>query len=489
MSPSPSLLPGIDIPSFVNPHRPDNDLDPVQEIAKAVAGSDACVVIEQLAQIDPKDVSEEERQLISSQLLLNFNSKIAAALDAKGLLDYQTVLKNITIQSDCLSWILETPQRVARCEKEVGTGGAGFGEKMYKKANLRGYLTRLAKAHLRTVIDALMLSDLPSIVSDHESLLLDWGKKSTSNFYEADHLHHLGMDVLARAINHPQYDQVGPSRLARLAERMLSEPVLSAAYGKENLTDELFCIQLDPLLHQVLNIHSGIEYGDGKSQLSQLNDILSASEPLSRRQKQYWTFSGLRGKATNFRKGKFNYQARGFGQAVPDTHPQLFLGALFLSGSPSATSLLLDPGPNGQAAWQAIRQGNNLAAYISSASSPDLRKVFPMLIENLGYDFQDGFGNNLAHLLVICPRSPQRQLLNKLISSAHSFDLFHNKNAKGQTPIEAFKTSSCWAKDRYFGSELQKRIQSSRPKRVRQALREMTREDLAKKAQSARPKM
>lgn len=483
------LLPGIDIPAFAYPRLAESDFNPMEQLGKAITASDLSAVIKQIAKLRGNEVSQQDKQFLSFSLLMNFNPKVANVLAAKDLLDYSTVLQNLTVQADCLSWCLATPDRVAKSEQAVGTSSATYTEEvLYKKKSLRAYLKGLAKTHLRTVMTALQHADLASIVSDEQSLLVRW--HSQSKLDQENHcLHHLGMDIISCAIQHPQYDQVGPSIVAQLAEKMLSDQVMSAVYGKENLTEELYCVQLEPLFTMTLNVNSNRDYGDGKTQLAQLNDIFSCSELLAQKQKRYWSFSTFSGKATNFRKGEFNYLAQGFRQAVPNEGPCSFLAALFLSGSPAATDLLLDTGSNGKAAWQAMKEHGTAAAYIAGASSADLRKIFPLLIKNLGYGFRDGFGNNLAHLLVICPQAPHRQLLNKFVSSAHSFDLFQKENNQGQTPLEAFKTCECWSKDWSFGSTLQRKIQSSRPKKIQQALKEMTQDRQATKPQTSKPKM
>ena len=450
----------------------DMDNDPLARVIHSIRVSDIAALSNALSSFQATSQSElstSEAAIATSELLNNFTPAAADLLDEKNLVDLPILLRDITTQPQALSWVLRSESSIAQAQELVGYKHGSYYQTRTEKKSLRKYLIELLHEHPSTVIEALLKADLPSLCKDTQDHLLKWGNKSRNDFNSRNEIHHLGMDILAATIGHAKKEQIDYTQVSRLVEKMIAPDVMTAVYGSKGNRADLVAVQLEPLMLKAT--WSGFDDDDRTSldHLRQITSIFQSSPKIMSVYNSYWGFDKFAGYPTSLRLGRTNFKTNFYSSIIPDPRPQSLLDMVISSGADYVNDMIYDQGENSKIIWKALRRGANMSGYLSAQSNVSLRKIFPLLLEKLGSEWKDEFGNNLAHHIAIAPSTAQKQLLNTLVRTDTSPTLFGAKNNFGLTPIEAMKESRIWKKkDRYFADQLLSKIQD--PKKRRQAL-------------------
>lgn len=388
-----------------------------------------------LAGATPDDATT--RRGLTRLLLLNFSGEAADGLKQAGRLDEDWLIREALDSAPrALAWACRDAQGVRYAEtfvSEITDRRAINGQPVKQEKFLEPQLVRLAGAYPDDTMEGLLGMDLASVFERHASN--DWRS-----------WHHGGMRVLAALLvcDAP----LNLDQLVRVADRMVSAPVLRAALGKDAARTEVQACQMEPLVKAAVGSqYLGSDITENLVALGRLDHLARHSKAVARLLDAYWALDSVPDKPNNSTITSFNMSPdpNRVTQLLPKaSRAHNLIDCLVMMGRDCVKTAIAEGSPNGEVFWKALARRGNLHNFLRCCSSSEIVQLLPKMMEKLGEDWRDEAGNNLAHVVALATAAPEKQALMTLSRLPRGSLLFTQTNDEGLSPLDMTQTNPKW---------------------------------------------
>lgn len=376
----------------------------------------------------------------ATRLLLEYFTDAAAeALSQADRLDermaFEQALNHYPV---ALGWLCRTPEGVQRAEGMVDDLTQRVDPKSGNETrmpHLGERLSQLATTAPNQTMACLLAMDLPTAFGRH-AVKTPWEPWS-----------HWGMRVLAKVLVSPK--DVDEEQFIAVAQRMMSKPVLVAALGRKYAQDSSVVLaQINPLVRAVV----GTEYeSENLRGLSRLGRMGQQSPWLGKLLEGYFALDSLPEKSSHNHLATQSVcpdrnRLAGVLNATSDKDIIKAAGlidCLVMGGRQIVKQAIFEGTPNAEVFWRAMTRGANLHGFLNTCSSSEIVALLPELVQRMG-QWRDSAGNNLAHLVALVTKVPEKQALMTLSRLPGGCELLTTPNHRGFTPQDEVNNHPKW---------------------------------------------
>lgn len=376
----------------------------------------------------------------ATRLLLEyFSVEAAEALEQAGRIDERLATEQaLEGYPLALGWLCRTPEGVQRAEGMVEdliervdpqTGNS------IRMPHLGARLSLLAEQQPNQTMSCLLTMDLETAFGRHSTQThwVPWA--------------HGGMRVLASLLTSPQH--VDEDQLVVVAQHMLSKPVLVAVFGRKYANDpSVVFAQLEPLVRAAV----GTEYErENLIGLARLERLTRKSPWLGGLLDGYFALDSLPERKSYHHLTTQSVcpdrnRVAGVLNIAPDEKPikaASLVDCLVMGGRRIVKQAIHEGTPNAEVFWRSLARGANLHGFLNTCSSSEIVALLPELVERMG-QWRDSAGNNLAHLVALVTKVPEKQALMTLSRLPGGCELLTTPNNLGNTPQDEVNNHPKW---------------------------------------------